>query len=100
MQRLTIHGALEPHYAGPALRDLWTHQIRGGPATSILKAVHGLMPKRGTADTEAKGGIDARLFERTVRRMLSTPPKPHKTPAAKGAAPKRDPRSSGKGSKG
>jgi hypothetical protein len=71
---------------------------------SKLKVVHSLMPKRGTADTEAKGGIDAQQFERTIRRMLSTPHKPHKpvdkAEKTKGAAPKRDPRSSGKGAKG
>jgi hypothetical protein len=66
-----------------------------------LKAVHGLMTKRGTAETEAKGEIDSTQFERTIRRMLSTPHKAHK-PAekTKGAAPKRDPSSSGKGSEG
>lgn len=71
---------------------------------SKLKAVYGPMPKRGTADTEAKGGIDSPLFERAIRRMLSTPHEPHKpagkTEKAKGATPKRDPRSPGKGSKG
>jgi len=36
-------------------------------------------------------------FVQTVRQMLKTPPKPHGK--AKGAAPKGDPRSSGKGSK-
>ena len=56
------------------------------------------MPKRGTAETEAKGGVDSKRFENTIRRMLKTPPTPHKK--TKGAAPKRDPRSSGKGSKG
>jgi hypothetical protein len=62
------------------------------------------MAKRGTAETETKGGVDAPLFERTIRRMLSTPHKPHeptgKAEKTKGAAPKRDPRSSGKGAKG
>jgi hypothetical protein len=58
----------------------------------------GPMGRRGTAETEAKGGIDSDRFVRTIRRMLKTPPTPHKK--AKGAAPKRDPRLSGKGSKG
>lgn len=56
------------------------------------------MPKGGKAVTETNGDVDERSFERTIRQMLSTPPKPHGK--AKGAAPKRDPRSSGKGSKG
>lgn len=38
------------------------------------------------------------LFKQTLGKMLSTPPKPHDE-MKKGAAPKRDPRSSGKGSK-
>lgn len=58
----------------------------------------GRMTKRGTADTEAKGGIDSRRFEDTIRRMLRTPPQPHKKD--KGAAAKRVSRSAGKGTKG
>lgn len=56
------------------------------------------MAKSGKAGTEAKGDIDERRFESAIRQMLKTPPRPHEK--AKGAAPKRDPRSSGKGSKG
>lgn len=59
--------------------------------------VQGCMAKGDKVVTEAKGDIDERRFESTIRQMLKTPPQPHEK--AKGAAPKRDPRSSGKGSK-
>lgn len=55
--------------------------------------------KRGMAETEAKGGIDSARFEATIRRMLRTPPTPHRKGKTKGAAPKDGPGSSGKGSK-
>jgi hypothetical protein len=55
------------------------------------------MAKGGKSVTEANSDVDERRFERTIRQMLVTPPQPHEK--AKGAAPKRDPRSSGKGSK-
>jgi len=44
------------------------------------------MTKRGTPATEAKGGIDARRFEETIRRMLKTPPTPHKQSETTGKA--------------
>jgi hypothetical protein len=59
------------------------------------------MAKRGNAAAGADRGIDSERFERTIRKMLSTPPTPHvPKEKTKRAAPKRDPRSSGKGSKG
>lgn len=61
-----------------------------------MRPVLGQMAKRGTAETEAKGGIDAARFVGTIRRMLSTPPTPHKSKKTKGTAPKRAHRSSGK----
>lgn len=45
------------------------------------------------------GSEAAEKFERTVSRMLTTPPVKH-SDMKKGAAPKRDPRSSGQGAKG
>lgn len=54
------------------------------------------MAKGDKVVTEAKGDIDERRFESTIRQMLKTPPQPHEK--TKGAAPKRDPCSSGKGS--
>ena len=57
------------------------------------------MAKGGKAVTGAdRGADDEERFERTVKQMLRTPPQPHVN--AKGAAQKRDPRSSGKGSTG
>jgi len=41
--------------------------------------------------------IDDPVFNRTLKRMLATPPKPHDD-MKKGAAPKRDTPFSGKGS--
>jgi hypothetical protein len=53
-------------------------------------------PATPQAESEPEGGA----FVQTVRRMLATPPKPHASGKAKGAAPKRDPRSCAEGSKG
>lgn len=47
---------------------------------------------------DSSAGTDQR-FMRTVRKLLSTPPKPH-ADMKKGAAPKRDARSSDQGAKG
>jgi len=53
--------------------------------------------KRDTATDESRRESDD-AFRRTVKRMLSTPPR-KQVELKKGAAPKRDPRSSRKGSK-
>lgn len=59
----------------------------------------GIVKAKRTTRPEKTAPADSRLFERTVKRMLDTRPTPHEE-MKKGAAPKRDPRSSGKGAKG
>lgn len=54
--------------------------------------------KHKAATDVPKSAASDGAFERTVRKMLTTPPKPHDQ-MKKGVAPKRDAPSSGKGSK-
>lgn len=56
------------------------------------------MPARRKAATETQDSAGEAVFKRTLQKMLSTPAKPHGE-MKKGAAPKRDARSSGKSSK-
>lgn len=90
-RRLTRAPALRP-----TLREQDAHWCRDNDAGTQHDSTMAAKRNKATAGRETAPSDAA--FTRVVRKMLSSPPKPHDQ-MKKGAAPKRDPRSSGKGSK-
>lgn len=92
--------APDTHQAGPTLReqerDWLSSQHDGRIQSDSGGAVKVKQTKMGTDPVPTD---DDRLFRQTVQRLLDSPPAPHDD-MKKGAAPKRDAPSSGKGAKG
>jgi hypothetical protein len=92
-------GSLAAALAGPTLRVTDPEsRFAGFESMAEPRRKPDTSGNRGGRVTEATGDVDS-TFKATIRRMLETPPKPHGKGKTKGAAPKGDPRSSGKGSK-
>ena len=83
--------------AGPALRGQNAHWLSNQLDKQYLDGFVAKVKHKAATDAPKSAASDG-VFERTVYKMLSTAPKPHDK-MKKGAAPKRDAHSSGKGSK-